>query len=190
VSGNETPNSIGTAIKSAELVIVTDTGTFTFSDVYTATSAMIREAGTDSANEFYTLFGQTGSSQLTSATDGFNLSSYDDVLEIQNVSITGTIQSAALNVTFLDTDSRGGENESFFDFGGGFEDFAILSSADAATLTAAQIGQADVSSGVTYTSNAAPSAPSAPPGGPVPPVTILAMAGVVLLLKRSGGGAA
>lgn len=189
VSGNETSTSIGTAIKYAELVIVTDTGTFTFSDLYTTTSAMIQESGAESASQFSTLFGQTGSSQLTSATEGFDLASYDDVLEIQNISITGTIQSASLNLTFLKTESNGGENEEFFDFGGGFEDFAVLSSTDASTLSAAQIGQTDVSSGVSFTSNSN-SDPSAPPGGPVPPVSILAMAGILLLFKRSRSGAA
>jgi len=65
--GNESSTSAGIAIKQLELVLRTTAGTFSFSDFFTSTTAMIQEAGTSGAQVFYTVFGKTGSSQITGA---------------------------------------------------------------------------------------------------------------------------
>ena len=184
-SGLEKSTSQGVAIKEMELVITTTDGTFTFNTFYTNTTAMIQEQGSTESSEYHTLFGQTGSSEISSTTEGFDLASFDDVIEIQNISYTGEIIDAQLNVTFLDTAKNAGDNESFFDYSAGFEDFAILSSSDAQTLDNANVGLTEAPTTVTYTS----STPSggdvaAPSGTPEPPWLLLAALPALLFTKR------
>jgi hypothetical protein len=197
-SGNESSTSLGVAIKQVQLSISTTDGDFTFGDFYTSTTAMLREAGGTTSSEYYTMFGQGGSSQLTGTT-GFNLSSFDDVLWLEQIMLTGTITRAELSITFLETpNSRTSGAESFFDFSGGFEDFALLSTADAVLLEEADIGTADAPSGVTYTTTvsattainaAAPDSDgttfAGPPAAPAPPwVVVAGLAGLLLLKPR------
>ena len=151
-AGNETSNSIGIALKQVQLDLTTTTGSYRFSDFATSTSAQVREKGSTTPGEYFTLFGKSGSSAITGATAGFDLGTFDDVLRLQNVSFTGNLLSAQLRVTFLNTPTAGaGANESFFDFSGGYEDFALLGPRDAALLEAANFGVADAPAGVTYT---------------------------------------
>lgn len=210
-SGNESADSLGVAIKSVNLILSTTSGDFSFSDVFSNTSALITtKAGT--TGEYYTLFGQAGSSNLTSSTTGFDLSQYDDLLEIRNVAFSGTILSAKLVVNFVDTAVKSaGANETFFDYSGGFEDFALISRIDAVTLESAGIGLAAAPSGITYetapvsetilapvaapdttagpttdggTANAPAPAPA--PAAPVPPFVLLLGAAVLFALGAGG----
>ena len=122
--GNESRDSIGVAIKNIELAIQTTEGSYTFSDFFTSTSAMILEAGTSEVAEFQTLFGTLGSSQNTGS-GGINISHLDDVIEMRNIDFDGEVTAAVLSVKFLDTADTGVEgNETFFDWSAGFEDFA------------------------------------------------------------------
>lgn len=139
-SGIETSTSAGVAIKEMELIITTTEGDFSYTEFYTNTSAMIQEAGTTGTQEYYTLFGGTGGSQITGSTSNFDLSAFDDVITISNIQFEGEITGVTLRVTFLDTAKTGGDNESFFDYSAGFEEFAILSSTDAALLDSANLG--------------------------------------------------
>lgn len=152
-SGLEKSTSQGVAIKEMELIIQTTEGTFSFKTFYTNTTAMITEKGSTEAAEYHTLFGQTGSSDISSATAGFDLSTFDDVIEIQGIDFTGQVLSAEVRVTFLDTAKNGGDNEQFFDYSAGFEEFAILSSRDAQTLDNADIGLDAAPTSVTYTAS-------------------------------------
>jgi hypothetical protein len=185
-SGLEKSTSQGVAIKEMELIITTTEGTFSFTTFYTNTTAMIVEEGATEAAEYNTLFGQSGSSQITSGTEGFDLSTFDDVIEIQNISYTGDIIDAQIRVTFLDTANKGGDNEEFFDYSAGFEDFAILSEADAQILDNANIGLAEAPTTISYTA----STPSggevaAAPSGTPEPHWILLGAVPLLLLARN-----
>jgi hypothetical protein len=198
-AGNESSTSQGVAIKQVQLSISTTDGDFTFNDFFTNTTAMLREAGSTTSSEYYTMFGQGGSSQLTGAS-GFDLSTFDDVLWMEQIILTGTITRAELSITFLETPtSRPTEAESFFDFSGGFEDFALLSMADAILLEEAAIGVAGAPSGVEYAvtttsvteaiSAAAPppneTAFTGPPAAPAPPwVVVAGLAGLLLLKPR------
>ena len=179
--GNEGRDSIGIAIKNIELMLVTDAGVFSYSDIYTSTSAMIVADGSSTAGRYFTMFGSLGNNHLTSDTSNFNLHEYDDVLEVKGVNYTGSILSASLNVTFLKTNAAGGANETFFDFGGGAERFSVLSNADAATLSSARIGQDAAPHNVTFQRN---ESPASPPGSPAPPIAILAVAGVFALFRQ------
>ncbi len=154
----ESARSQGVALKSMKLLLSTTAGDFSFSDFYTNTTAMIREAGSATARQWYTAFGTSGSNDLTSSTSGFNLSVFDDVIVMDNINFTGNILSAKLEVKFLDTEQTGknaGVNEMFFNYSGGFEDFALLSPQDARLLDKAAIGQAQAPSGVTVVQDTA-----------------------------------
>lgn len=185
-SGNESSLSQGIAIKQMELVIRTTAGDFTFSDFYTSTTAMLLANGSKVAQEYYTVFGAGGSSSIVSGQTEFSISSLDDVIYMDGIDITGTILSAQLYVTFLDT-ARTGANtsEAFFDYSNGFEDFALLSQAEAQTIESAQVGEAAAPSGVSYTS--IPIVPATEPaqptgsGAPVPPFIVLAALAAALL---------
>lgn len=167
-SGTETARTQGVAIKQMRLLLSTSDGDFSFSDFVTSSRAKIIEAGSRTASEFYTVFGDAGSNELTSATKNFDLSKLDDVITFQNINFTGEILGARLEVAFLETARGGlaGANEDFFDFTGGFEDFAILSPVDAAALQEAAQGKADAPAGITYTPIVTPLTPLAPTNPP------------------------
>jgi hypothetical protein len=184
-SAPESPTSQGVAIEELELILTTTEGTFTFSTYYTNTTALIVPQGSTAATEYYTLFGQTGSNELTSSTSTFDLSQMDDVIEIQNISYTGEILDAQINIKLLDTAVKTGDTEQFFDYSAGFEEFAIVLFQDANTLDSANIGLADAPSTVTYTA----STPSggdiaAPSGAPEPHWLLLGAIPAVLLARR------
>jgi hypothetical protein len=191
-SGNESNSSLGIAIKSLELILVTTAGTFSFDDVFTGTIALIRESGTPQDSSFNVLLGQSGRNSLTSSTPGFDLRKFDDVIQVRNIEYEGSILSANVNVTFLDTPGQGRANDEFFDFSGGSEDFSLLSTSDAAALDALEIGHAEArSNGVTFLSTSgggddgggSPS-PGDPPGGPAPPLILLLAAGAAAMAGR------
>jgi hypothetical protein len=180
-SGVESNSSLGIALKSLELILVTTAGTFSFDDVFTGTVALIRESSTPQDNSFNVLLGQSGRNSLSSSTPGFDLGKFDDVIQVRDIQYEGTILSANVNVTFLETRSRGNANDEFFDFSGGPEDFSLLSRTDAAALNALEIGHAEArSNGVTFNS---PS-PGDPPGNPAPPVILLLAAGAAAMAGR------
>ena len=153
-SGNESADSIGVALKDVSLTVTTTTGTYVFSDFSTSTTAVLTEAGGKQSSSYYTLFGQTGSSQITGSTAGFDLSQFDDVLSISNVSFTGEVISAQMSVTLLNTGTANDMNSSFFDFSGGYEDLAFLSPRDALALESAEIGLSAAPTGIIYSNNA------------------------------------
>jgi hypothetical protein len=148
--GNESKDSLGVAIEEMELVITTFFNDTATTEIYTNTTAMITAAGETEAQEYYTLFGSTGSNEITGSTSGFDIAQFDDVIEIQNVEYTGEILNAELRVAFVET-SGSGEAETFFDYSDGFEEFAILNSTDADLLDDADIGVAAAATSVDFT---------------------------------------
>lgn len=148
-AGNETNASQGIAIQSVQLLITTNQGSYSFSDIFTNTTAQIMAEGGTTPQTYHTLFGRGGSSQINKEK---GLSEFDDVLELRDVAVKGTIESAKLVVNFLQTNTTKpiGANEAFFDFSGGFEDFALLTPKDAQVLEAAAIGVTDASSALDF----------------------------------------
>lgn len=178
-AGNEIRDSVGVAIKQMQLIITTTAGTFTFGDFWTSSTAMIREAGSATASEFYTLFGRNGSGTINGGTTGFSVENFDDVLEIRNIAFSGTILSAKLNVNFVTTAStRVQGNETFFDYSGGFEDFALIGNKEAYALQTQGSGLSTLSSSVAYTRQTV-----AAPGAPAPPMLLLAGLGGLVAWK-------
>lgn len=191
-SGNENSDSLGVAIKDVQLAISTTEGDFTFTDFFTSTTALLREDGSATENEFYTLFGQAGSSQITGS-GGFDLATFDDVLWIDTGSVSGTITGAELSVAFLETPkgNQATDAEQFFDFSGGFEDFALLNATDASTLESANVGVADAPTGVTFQESdpitallpAPEPSTSSPPAAPSNPLLLALFLGIVLAVR-------
>lgn len=187
-SGVETSSSLGVAIKQIELLITTTDGDFSFSDFYTNTTANIIEAGTSTASEYYTLFGTGGSNTLNSGTGDFSQTLLDDVIYLDNIAYTGEVLGVRLNVSFLKTSTTlGGVNESFFDYSGGFEDFAIIYEQQSLLIEQAASGIASASSELTFTTATvtSPTVPIAPtaPGAPLPPLEVLAGLGLLFALR-------
>lgn len=161
-SGNESNKSIGVAIKAAQLSISTTAGDFTFKDFFTGTTSMLRESGSSVASQYYTLFGEGGSSSISGKDDddkadggkGKNevkVSNFDDILWFENIDFKGDITSAKLSISFLETPgSKPTAAESFFDFSGGFEEFALISTADAVLVDEENDGMEDAPSGLKY----------------------------------------
>ena len=74
-SGLESSTSAGVAIKQMELIITTTEGDFSFTEFYTNTTAMIQEAGATEAQEYNTLFGSAGGSDITGGPSSWTSSS-------------------------------------------------------------------------------------------------------------------
>jgi len=175
-SDNESSTTAGVAIKEMELIISTTEGDFSYTEFYTNTTAMILEDGATSTQEYNTLFGSAGGSDITGSTSNFDLSAFDDVIILDNIEFEGEIIGASLSVTFLDT-AKAGENESFFDYSAGFEEFAILSSTDAALLDGANIGLAEAPTTISYSVDS-------PSGTPEPAWFLLVILPIIILWRR------
>jgi hypothetical protein len=176
-SGNESSTSVGVAIKEMELILQTTNGDISYTEFFTNTSAMIQEQGAAQAQEYYTLFGNAGGNTITSSTSGFDISTFDDVIEFRSIQVSGEITGAQLRVTFLDTAATGGENETYFDYSAGFEEFAILTSTDAAALEAANIGLGDAPASISYSVDS-------PSGTPEPSWFFLAVIPAIFLWRQ------
>ncbi len=178
--GVENSGSVGVAINDITLSIETTAGNYTFSDFQTNTTAGILSTSS-ATDDYYTLFGTAGSNQVTGGTSDFDLSQFDDVITIENIEFDGDVVSASLDVTFVDTQGAG-TNEEFFDYSAGFEEFAIVSKNDAAALEKAAIGiSEDTSTEVSF-------AVTVPSGTPEPWWFLVLALPFVQLMKRQGPG--
>lgn len=110
---------------------------------------------------------------------------------INGVSFAGDILSASLAVTFLDTaKTRGDTNESFFDYSGGPEDFALLSAYAAQTIETASAGVTTASDTVVFTTDTSTAATYVPPptsGAPAPPLPVLLGLAALVLWRMARG---
>ena len=187
-AGPESSDSLGVALKQVELLITTTEGDFTFSDFYTNTTASILETGATAGSDYYTLFGEAGSSTLNSSTTDFSIPLMDDVIYMDNIVYSGQILSAKLVVKLLDTSKTGGANESFFDYSGGFEDFAIIGEAEAVAIETAAAGIAMASSELSFQTQPLPTTLPTAPGAPLPAAEVFAGLGffIIVRLVRNG----
>jgi hypothetical protein len=202
-SGAENNNSLGVAIKEIQLTISTTKGDFKFSEVFTSTMASLRDSDGKNASNYYTMFGQNGKNEL-SGEGSMDLTNLEDVMWMTGIDLSGTIKEAKLEIRFVTTpDKEGTVTEDFFDFSGGFENFALLSAADAALLESQSIGEKKVSDAVKFT-NADPVSVAiaaaianenggnggngggvvVPPGAPNPPLMILAGMGLLMVWRN------
>lgn len=185
-AGNESSTSLGVAIQSIELLITTTAGDFTFSDFYTNTTAVLTNDITGQIGTYYTLFGTAGSSSLNSGTKNFDPTALDDVIYMDDIFYEGDLLAASLRIDLLTTDPKTGDNEAFFDFSGGFEDFAIIGGQDAAVTEAQASGIADAPQ-IAFSVNliSSPAALPEAPGAPLPSwLAFAGLAGLIILIRR------
>lgn len=199
-SGNESKSANGVAIKEAQLHITTTAGEFTFKVFFTSTMASLREEGRGTASDYATLFGNTGSAPISGGQ--LDASKFDDVMWFENINFAGDIKSAEMTVQFLDTgeDSKKHpltNSEKFFDFSAGFEDFALLSAADAILAENANNCMGSLPADVVF-ANATGGGTGGgdtgggggggdvvtPPAAPVPPFVAIALMAAILLWRQ------
>jgi len=131
-SGTEKAESQAVALKSVRLEITMNDGTeYTLTDFSTLTQALLAE-GNETAGQrkpYYTLLGRSGSNAITGSV--FR-DSFDSTLSIpvpENVDFNNAV-SVTLHIDFLNTNSKLGDPELFYDYTNGFEDLAVLTDAD------------------------------------------------------------
>jgi hypothetical protein len=185
------------------LTISTTKGDFKFSEVFTSTMASLRDENGEKASNYYTMFGQNGPNELKGI-GSTDLTSFQDVMWMTGIDLSGTITEAKLEIRFVETpEKKGTVTEEFFDYSGGFENFALLTAADAALLESQSIGEKKVSDAVKFT-NADPVSVAiaaaianenggnggngggvvVPPGAPNPPLMILAGMGLLMVWRN------
>ncbi|WP_299018008.1 LruC domain-containing protein [uncultured Photobacterium sp.] len=141
-NGTEKASSQGVAIESAVLTIISDGNSFTFTEFSTPTQSVLAKEGSTVRSKYFTLIGRTGSSSLT-PNSGWGGTSFDAVITIPVNIALDNAASAVLDIFFLETNTSLGDPEAFYDFTAGPEDLALLSKADADTLTAEAPGQSE-----------------------------------------------
>lgn len=204
-SGNESKDAVGVAIKQAQLSISTTKGDFSFTDFFTSTSAKLREDGSSTFGEYATLVGSGGGDEITG--QKLDASNLDDVMWFENVKFDGDITAAKMNISFLQTSENEKEagSEAFFDFSGGFEQFALISTADAILADESNPGLKNLPEDVDVNTsdrlaaaiekaaagvepppdNGGDGAPVVtPPAAPAPPLVVLASMGLLMLWKK------
>jgi LruC domain-containing protein len=138
-SGSEKSTSQGVAVEHLTLTVITNEDTFIFTDFSTKTQCSLAKINSENRQFYYTLLGRTGSNSIT----GSNLdgTSFDDTLKIPvNIDLSSAL-SIHLDIQFLETNESLGDPEEFYDYSAGFEDLALLTSADVSFLDTQAAGR-------------------------------------------------
>jgi len=141
-NGTEKAQSQGITVLQARLDVRINNVVYSFTDFTTKTQSVVAEKGSTNRQMHYTVIGETGSSRITSNTDSdIYGSSFDGTISMPvNIDIS---QASAAYVHFwlLDTNTKLGDPEAFYDFTAGYEDLAIVSYQDASYLDSLAIGR-------------------------------------------------
>ncbi len=134
-SGSEFADSQGVAIESAVLTVYFGRTSVQFTSFSTPTRSLLSQAGNTERAEYYTLIGTSGTNRISPNSDSeMTNSSIDETLHFDIDMDLSTASSAVLDVTFLTTNIKLGDPEAFYDFSNGFEEVALLTSADVTYL--------------------------------------------------------
>ena len=108
---------------------------------WTETQAMVSDGAATDRATYYTLLGETGSSRISSSN---SIQSVMDSTLKFNVpdSLTGATR-VMLYVRLLDTNTKLGDPEAFYDYTAGFEDMAVLDVADATYLDTTLLNESE-----------------------------------------------
>ena len=138
-SGSEKSTSQGVAVEYLTLTVITDEDTYIFTDFSTKTQCSLAKINSENRQFYYTLLGRTGSNSIT----GSNLdgTSFDDTLKIPVSIDLSSALSIHLDIQFLETNESLGDPEAFYDYSAGFEDLALLTSADVEFLDTQAAGR-------------------------------------------------
>ncbi|MFY8117865.1 MAG: LruC domain-containing protein [Roseateles sp.] len=135
-NGTEKASSQGVSVADAWLdVTLADGSTRSYGragNFWTETQALVAPTGSTTRAPYYSLLGESGSSRITASN---NIQAvFDSTLKIRVPdSLSGAV-AAVLRIRLLDTNTRLGDPEAFYDFTAGFEDLAILAPTDAQYL--------------------------------------------------------
>lgn len=133
-NGSEKAESQGVAVLEAWLDVRIDGIKYRFTDYTTKTQSVLAENGSENRQMYYTLIGETGSSRITSNGGDIDGSSFDSTLSMPiNIDISQAT-SAYVHFQLLQTNTKLGDPEAFYDYTAGFEDVAIISYEDATYL--------------------------------------------------------
>ncbi|MFT5996903.1 MAG: LruC domain-containing protein [Glaciecola sp.] len=140
-SGSEKAASQGVAIEYLTLTVVTDEGTYTFTDFSTKTKCSLAKINSENRQFYYTLLGRTGSNSISGSS--LNGTSFDDTLKIPvDIDLSNAL-SIQLDIQLLETNEELGDPEEFYDYSAGFEDLALLTSTDVDFLDTQAAGRED-----------------------------------------------
>jgi len=140
-SGSEKSTSQGVAIEELTLTIITDEDTYIFTEFSTKTECSLAKVNSENRQSYQTLLGRTGSNSITGSS--LNGTSFDDTLKIPVDIDLSTAVSIQLEIQFLETNESLGDPEEFYDYSGGFEDLALLTSTDVDFLDEQAAGRED-----------------------------------------------
>ncbi|MBK8814186.1 MAG: hypothetical protein IPN42_01100 [Methylococcaceae bacterium] len=140
--GSENRDSQGIAVQSAWIDVRINNVLYQFANFTTQTRSSLAAVGSTNRQMYYTLLGEAGSSRITSnnKSDIYG-SSFDGTLTIPVNMDISKATSIWIHFRLLQTNTKLGDPESFYDFSGGFEDVAIVTKSDAAYLNILQAGR-------------------------------------------------
>lgn len=139
-SGSEKADTQGVAIESLQLTVVIDGQIYTFTDFSTKTKSVLAKGNETSRKEYYTLIGRTGSNSITGSE--LHNTSFDSTISIPvNINLSNAT-SVQLDIQLLNTNTKLGDPEAFYDETAGFEDLALLNFSDRQFLDVQAAGQA------------------------------------------------
>jgi len=151
-NGTEKAASQGVAIADATLIFNFPGNVVRCGKYTTSTASLLAISGQTTRVEYPTLIGATGSNLITPSTNsdlyGTDFSAIMR-MKLDNEGCTqalpnlSTLTSAFLEIHFVDTNTRLGDPEAFYDFTNGPEDIALISTVDVPVVEQKQAGIAE-----------------------------------------------
>jgi len=134
-NGTEKAETQGVAVLQIQLDVRINNQVYSFTEFTTKTQSVLAKKSSTNRQIFYTLIGETGSSRITSnpQSDIYG-SSFDGTLSIPVDMDISQASSAYVHIWLVDSNSKLGDPEAFYDFTAGYEDVAIISYEDALYL--------------------------------------------------------
>jgi LruC domain-containing protein len=136
--GSEKASSQAVTLDTVELRATIGGVEFLYDVFSTSTQADLARAGSTTRSPFYTLIGDSGSNRITSNSVQER---FDAIITVPVDIDLSAATSIVLDIELLDTNVSLGDPEAFYDFSNGFEDIALVNSADALFLEGLGPGQ-------------------------------------------------
>ncbi len=141
-SGSESSSSQGLAISQAVLIVTIDGQERQYSEFSTPTRSLLMAKNASARDTYYTLIGTAGSNRVSPNADSeLTGSSLDETLHFPVADDLSGATTGRLEISLLDTDTKLGDPEAFYDYSNGFEEVALLSRDDVLYLEALAPGR-------------------------------------------------
>lgn len=138
-NGTEKSESQAVALKSVRLdVTLADGSSQSLMQFSTLTKSLLAEGnnGPASRQPFFTLLGSSGSNEITGSSLNEFQKNFDSTIQIDipaELNLSQAVE-ATLHIDLVNTNTKLGDPEQFYDYSNGFEDLALLDYADARFL--------------------------------------------------------